>query len=100
MVILRTPFSWTALILSCLLATWDRLTSYVDDLAMYLQMSIKTPESGNGTLFYDIGKQYNPNHVSSAFMVADGQYQEVRFKLPVFYTIYHLRFDPPSVHSS
>ncbi len=88
---------WTALILSCLLATWDRLTSYVDDLAMYLEMSIKTPESGNGTLFYDIGKQYNPDHVSSAFMVGDGQYQEVRFKLPVFYMIYHLRFDPPSV---
>ena len=88
---------FTALVLSSIVATWNGLTSYADNLSMYLRISIKTPESGSGVLFYDIGKQYNPQDLSSAFIPGDGQFHEVRFKLPVLNNIYNLRFDPPSV---
>jgi hypothetical protein len=88
---------WAALILSFLLAAWDGLTSYSRDMAIYLRISIKAPQSGIGTVYYDIGKQYNFEHVSSAFIPADGLFHEIRFRLPMLNTIYHLRFDPPSV---
>jgi len=86
-----------ALTLSFLVAAWDGLTSYVHDMALYLRISIKMPQTGVGTLYYDIGKQYNHEHVSSAFIPADGQFHEIKLWLPVLTTIYHLRFDPPSV---
>ena len=86
-----------ALTLSFLVAAWDGLTSYVRDMALYLRISIKIPQAGVGTLYYDIGKQYNHEHVSSAFIPADGQFHEIKLWLPVLTTIHHLRFDPPSV---
>ena len=86
-----------ALILSFLLAAWDGLTSYDDEMRMYLRISIKTPQSGSGVLFYDIGNQYNQEDLSSAFIPGDGRFHEIRFRLPILRTIYHLRFDPPSV---
>jgi hypothetical protein len=88
---------WAALILSFLLATWDGLTSYDDEMRMYVRISIKTPESGSGSLFYDIGNQYNKDNMSSAFIPGDGRFHEIRFRLQILSTVYHLRFDPPSV---
>ena len=88
---------WAALILSFLLAAWDGLTSYANNLNMYLRISIKTPQSGIGALFYDIGNQYNQEDMSSAYILGDSRFHEIRFKLPILYTLHHLRFDPPAV---
>ena len=88
---------WAALLLSFLLAAWDGLTSYADDMAMYLRISIKAPQPGSGVLFYDIGRQYNQEDLTSSFIPGDGRFHEIRFRLPILKTIHHLRFDPPSV---
>lgn len=92
---------WVALILSFSLAAWNELTSYTaSDKAMYLRISIKTPESAPefrvGTLFYDTGQGYNAKEMHLVYIPRSDQFQDLKLGLPVLKTIHHLRFDPPS----
>lgn len=88
---------WAALVLSALLSTYNALMTYIDEMAVHLRISMKTPESQSGVLFYDIGKGYHQDHLSSAYIPGDGRFHEISFRLPILKNIYHLRFDPPSV---
>lgn len=78
------------------LAGWHTL----DDMQLYLKVSMKASESGPAVLYFNDGNGFNEESKSGSFVHGDGLLRELSFKMPFSATIYGLRFDPPSTKSN
>jgi hypothetical protein len=84
-----------AFLLALAFAGWSTFTTYADDTAMFLKVSIQTQDPGTAVLYYDAGKGFNEEDKSSPFISGDGLFHELSFRIPFLTTISGLRFDPP-----
>ena len=76
---------WTLMIVSCIsvgraLLSYDFDGSYSHSI--YLSVLLESPQDGNATLYYDIGKGFNENHSVSVFVNGDGQIHKYLFEIP------------------
>lgn len=85
-----------ALIVIAFLSGWRALIFYDDATSLYLSISLKSPHAGISALYYDVGKGFNDGDVVSAFIKGDNQSDDYLYRIPNK-TLYHLRWDPPSV---
>ena len=88
---------WTLMIVSCIsvgrgLLSYDYDGSYSQSI--YLSVFLESPQDGNATLYYDIGKGFNEDHSVPVFVNGDGHIHQYLFEMPNK-TIYKLRWDPP-----
>lgn len=88
---------WAALVLAIMISGWNTLIISAREMSVFVRVSMKSPESGQAALYYDVGRQFNSRHVSTARVYGDGQFHAVKFKLPFLKRYYNLRFDPPSL---
>ena len=88
-----------AFLLAFTFAGWNTLTTYANEMAIFLNITMQTQESGTGVLYYDVGRRFNEESKSTSFINGDGRFHECNFKIPVLTTIYSLRFDPPSLNT-
>ncbi len=88
---------WAALALAIMLSGWNALISAAREMSVFVRVSMKSPESGQAALYYDVGRQFNSRHVSTAFAHGDGNFHDLKLKIPFLKKFYNLRFDPPSI---
>ena len=81
------------LLLVLALTLWNAL----NDMHLYLKVSMKAPSSGLAVLYFDDGNGFNEESKSRSFVRGDGRLHELHFKIRFSATIFGLRFDPPSL---
>ena len=81
------------LLLVLALTVWNAL----NDMHLYLKVSMKAPSSGPAVLYFNDGNGFNEESKSRSFVHGDGRLHELRFRIPFSATIFGLRFDPPSL---
>jgi hypothetical protein len=91
---------WAALAFAIMISGWRALTLYSSDMSVFIRVSMKSTEAGTAVLYYDVGRHFNNRHVSTSPVYGDGKFHDVKLKIPFNKTLYHLRFDPPSVSES
>ena len=79
------------LLLVLALTVWNAL----NDMHLYLKVSMKAPSSGPAVLYFNDGNGFNEESKSRSFVHGDGRLHELRFRIPFSATIFGLRFDPP-----
>ena len=81
-------------VLSAIVTVKAVISSDNDAHSICLSVSLKSPGDGVASLYYDVGKGFNENHVVSVSIRGGAQFDEYLFKMPNK-TIYNLRWDPP-----
>lgn len=88
---------WAALALAIMISGWNALILAAREMSVFVRVTMKSPESGQAALYYDVGLQFNSRHVSTARVYGDNQFRDVKLKLPFLKRFYNMRFDPPSI---
>ncbi len=87
---------WAALACAVLISGWRALMVY-DVSSLYVRVSMKSPVTGTAELYYDVGRQFNANHVSAAAVYGDGKFHSIKLRIPSGEKYFNLRLDPPPV---
>jgi hypothetical protein len=90
---------WAALALAFMISGWNAMVFSARELSVFVRISIKSPESGQAALYYDVGYGFNSRHVSTARVYGDGHFHDVKLKFPFLKILHHMRFDPPDISS-
>ncbi|MFO7665617.1 MAG: DUF2142 domain-containing protein [Desulfobacterales bacterium] len=88
---------WAALVLAVMISGWNALILAAREMSVFVRVSMKSPESGQAALYYDVGLGFNSRHVSTSPVHGDGKFHDVKLKIPFLKIFHHLRFDPPSI---
>ena len=88
---------WAALVLAIMISGWNALILSAREMSVFVRVSMKSPESGQAALYYDVGRQFNSRHVSTSPVYGDEKFHDVMLKIPFLKRFYNLRFDPPSI---
>ena len=88
---------WAALVLAIMISGWNALILSAREMSVFVRVSMKSPESGQAALYYDVGRQFNSKHVSTSPVHGDEKFHDLKLKIPFLKIIYNLRFDPPSI---
>lgn len=87
---------WAALLLAMMISGWRALTSYSQEISVFVRVSMKSADSGTAALYYDVGRQLSDKHVSTSRVLGDGKFHDVKLRIPFNRIYHHMRFDPPA----